>query len=187
MFKRIIIIALSLLPVAATAQKSEIALSGGIRSEGAYIASLGYYLKLWKVQVGAIGEFSAVDIAQPNIANENIKKPVLSPGINANFIISIPRGYVYPGIAARYAIGIDQKTLKGSEYGVHGGVVIRLIKSLSANAEAGVRVQNVKYDAAAMGVGKAYFTSSGSIATSTFTVSASYLYFPLTLGLRWSF
>lgn len=184
MIKRIALIALLLLPVWATAQKSEIGVAGGVRSDGSYIGSLAYYLKLWKLQVGAVGELSQVNTNRSSIIG-GFNDPgthVFCPGINVNFIIPFPRGYVYPGIAGRYTAGIDEK-VKGIDLGLHAGIVVKLVKSLSVNAEIGARYQDVKYE----GVMNKLTFATTEPAMPVVINRLSYMYVPMTLGLRLAF
>lgn len=184
MIKKVTFIALLLLPLAAIAQKSELGIAAGIRTDGGATGSLAYYLKLWRIQVGAVAEVSDVRAITTLSSNDNYL--VFAPGININFIVPFPRGYFYPGIAARYTTGKDDNMsrLKGTEYGVHAGVVLKIVKSLSASAEAGFRLHNAKVDYMQVG-----FNNSGSIPSTTVPYGASigYVNIPMTLGLRWAF
>src|SRR5690606_31027230 len=95
----------------------------------------------------------------------------VSPGINANIVFPFPKGYIYPGITVRYRIGSDAVyDYRGVDYGLQAGVVIRLIKSLSANAETGFRAGGISIiDAAGVKRG-----------------SAGNIIIPIAAGLRWT-
>ncbi len=181
MIKRIALIVLLLSPVWATAQRSEIAMAGGVKAGSGFTGSLGYNFKLWKIQLGAVAEVNMINNMSFRSAT-NYK--TFAPGANLNFIISFPRGYAYPGVAYRYNAGegTDGSKIKGSEMGVHGGVAIKIIKSLSVNVETGVRAYTFKTE-----LNKFYFDHTGSTFEYKSQAVVSSLSFPVLAGLKWSF
>ena len=170
MLKKYIIVMLLLLPVAAKAQKMEAGLLGGIKSDGGWTGSAAFYLKLWQLQVGPVVEMHSTrgKYVFPTFATSTYT--AILPGVNVNYIFPITRGYVYPGITARYRTGNDGLAdYNGVDYGLQMGVVFKLVKSLSLNAETGFRSENTNVT---------HPSGSGKI-TNT--------YIPITVGLRFGF
>lgn len=172
MKKLITVLLILLLSVGAEAQKHEIGVLGGIRSEGGWTGSVAYYHKIWKFQIGPVLEYTGINKQYTFVAFTTSSYTAIAPGVNANIIVPISKGYIYPGVTARYRIGNDGTyDHNGMEYGVQAGIVYKLVKFLALNVETGFRTNKINIiDGTSAKVGS---TSSVSI--------------PITAGIRLRF
>lgn len=185
MMKKLILAVCMFCAVGAQAQKVELGIAGGPKLRtGGYIGSAAAYVKLWKLQVGAVYEAGKVEYNSVFLPRHeyNIK----SPGVNVNYIIPIKRGYVYPGIAARTTWGRNDinHNLRGTELGVHAGVTFKIVKSLYANTELGLRAQTVRLDMYKMRFDDEINTPREVL---PLFMRETDFNIPMMVGLRWAF
>lgn len=165
-------ILLATLPVVAHAGNNEIGVLGGIKTDGGYTVSAAFYRKFKMLQVGAVLEMSSVVKKYNFITFSTNNYTAISPGVNVNIAVPFPKGYIYPGVTARYRMGSGSiYEYKGLEYGLQAGVVYKLVKFLSLNVETGFRLENI-------GVYNAGNTELGRLKNS---------FIPITAGVRLHF
>lgn len=139
----------------ANAQRHEMGILGGIRSDGAWTGSAGYYFKLGKVQLGPEVEFNGINKTYISYGYTTGTYTSIAPGINVNYLIPITRGFVYPGITAHYQFASDnQYDYRSRDLGVQLGVIIKLVKKLSLNAETGLRTESTRFESNGAGNGR---------------------------------
>lgn len=155
------------------AQKLEVGVLGGVRSNGGWTTSLSYHHKIGKVQPGLVVEYNYIDKKYTFLTFTTSEYYAISPGVNLNLPLSIDKGYIYPGVALRYSSGNDGAYLhKGLEYGIHAGIMYKLVSLLYLNVETGFRSNAFNITDA----------STGSKLGTTKSVLI-----PITAGLRLSF
>lgn len=160
------------MPSVASAGKNEIGVLGGVKSDGGYTASIAYYRQLGMLQVAPVLEFGSVTKKYSFLAFTTNGYSYISPGLNVNVAIPFPKGYIYPGVTARYRMGNGSiYEYKGLEYGLQAGVVYKIVKFLSVNVETGFRLESI-------GVYGTNNTKFGSLSNS---------FIPITAGIRLHF
>lgn len=138
----------------ANAQRHEFGILGGIRSDGAWTGSAGYYFKLGKVQLGPEVEFNGINKTYTTFGNTTGTYTTIAPGANVNYLIPITGGYVYPGITGHYQFASDNVyDYSTVDFGVQLGIIIKLVKKLSLNAETGLRTESTKFKPNGTGIG----------------------------------
>lgn len=181
MIKKIAVAICMCAALGANAQKIELGVAGGVKPKTGYAGSVAGYLSFWKLQVGAVAEVGNIDYSR--FRSRESPYTVFTPGANLNFKIPFARGYAYPGLRYRYITNIngnDLNKVRGSEMGVHGGVVVKIFKSLSANAELGAALQTTKKSPGIM-------YTDGNGVTVDIPRHTDVIVFPAMLGLRWAF
>lgn len=182
--KKIALAACMCLALSANAQKVEVGIAGGPKlGRDGYVGAVSGYVTLWKLlQVGAVCEVGQIN---PDITfTHPSSSRIIAPGINVNYKVPIARGYLYPGVAARYTRGRNaiEQDLNGYELGVHAGMVMKIVKSLSVNAEVGLRAQT-----ATMRAHVENFPNSEHMEILPLPQTATYVNIPVMVGLRWAF
>lgn len=182
--KKIILAACLFCAVGAQAQKVELGVAGGPKlGNNGYVGSVGAYVKLWKLQVGAVCEAGNMEFKSRYMPVP--KFLTVAPGANVNYIIPIKQGYVYPGVAARYTWGSNEvhHNLRGVELGVHTGITLKIVKSLYVNAEVGIRAQRATVDVSGAHTGNSQTLDS----VVPWEQGATQFNVPALVGLRWAF
>lgn len=136
------------------AQRHEVGILGGMRSDGAWTGSAGYYFKLGKVQLGPEVEFNGINKTYTTFGFTTGTYTTIAPGANINYLIPITRGYVYPGLTGHYQFASDNLyDYSAIDIGVQLGIIIKLVKKLSLNAETGLRAETTKFESNVAGIG----------------------------------
>lgn len=171
---RILVGTLLLLPWQGMAQRSEVAVMGGMKSDGGWMGSLGYHLKLGPVQVGAVGEAAAANTNYVILGTTTTKNyTYYSVGANVAYLFKIPRGYVYPAFVFRQKLPatVSSDKYSGMQAGLQMGLTFKIYKSLYLNGETGFRYDVTGFETKG---------TTGAVSSATL----SNIVIPVMLGIR---